>query len=252
MTLIVLASLFAFSLLFLIFSYHRTFVVLQLLAWLLIIIIGYGPVPKYLLQKIQPETPYTLGFWGEENLIVVLGLGLQEWPDKKTVRLGSLGYSRLFEAARLYKDCQRFSEKCWILISGGDPNLHGVSEAEVMQKEFESIGLPVDRIILEKISKNTFQNAQFSARIIKDKPWSKIILVSSGIHVRRSQLYFRHFGVEAEVAPSDFLQVLRTTVPLASHFFLTDLTIHEILGIARYHIYNTLGWNVKADRPGDI
>jgi len=31
---------------------------------------------------------------------------------------------------------------------------------------------------------------------------------------------------------------------------LTDVALHEYLGIARYHVYNWLGWNPARQRPG--
>ena len=29
-----------------------------------------------------------------------------------------------------------------------------------------------------------------------------------------------------------------------------DLALHEYTGIARYHVYNAMGWNVQATKPG--
>jgi uncharacterized SAM-binding protein YcdF (DUF218 family) len=44
---------------------------------------------------------------------------------------------------------------------------------------------------------NTWQNAQLCAAWLQSHPQDQIVLVTSGVHVRRSLLYFGHFGVRA-------------------------------------------------------
>jgi hypothetical protein len=38
---------------------------------------------------------------------------------------------------------------------------------------------------------------------------------------------------------------------MAYNFALTDFALHEWIGIARYHVYNALGWNPARIHPGD-
>ena len=39
-------------------------------------------------------------------------------------------------------------------------------------------------------------------------------------------------------------------LPLSYNFAMADLALHEYTGIVRYHVYNAMGWNVQATKPG--
>ena len=40
--------------------------------------------------------------------------------------------------------------------------------------------------------------------------------------------------------------------PLSYNFLLADLAIHEYVGVLRYSVYQFMGWNVSAERPGSL
>src|SRR5206468_886414 len=80
--------------------------------------------------------------WKTKNWIVLLGAGSVKWARSDLVTTPTLGYSRLFEAARLYFECKKSSEFCRILATGGDPSKNGIPEAEIMARELRSIGVP--------------------------------------------------------------------------------------------------------------
>jgi len=90
-------------------------------------------------------------------------------------------------------------------------------------------------------------NAQPTA---KGETFDHLVLVSSGIHVRRAALYFSHFGVHALVVRGDYVRASLGVLPNSWNFLLLDLALHEYIGILRYHVYNLLGWNAPAARPG--
>ncbi len=76
------------------------------------------------------------------------------------------------------------------------------------------------------------------------------MLVSSGIHLRRGLIYFAHFGVGATPVRADYLRAVWSWLPLSYNFVLADLALHEYTGIARYHVYNAMGWNAARTPPG--
>jgi hypothetical protein len=43
-----------------------------------------------------------------------------------------------------------------------------------------------------------------------------------------------------------------SAIPLSYNFLLTDLAIHEYVGVLRYFVYERMGWNVSAERPGSL
>ena len=214
-----------------------------ILSCLLSLLVGQGWVPNLLLRKLQSVPPLAEPEWKDRNAIVVLGVGAVRWPDGAFLTSHSLGFSRLYETLRLYRKCKQAGKLCSVLASGGDPGRNGTSEAEVMKRELTEVGVPASDILIEKNSSNTFQNAQFSSEILQSQHFEKVVLVASGIHLKRSLMYFSHFGVRAAGAPSDRLELQFSLVPVSYNFSFTDLALHEYFGFLRYWFYNLVGWN---------
>ncbi|MBW2649390.1 MAG: YdcF family protein [Deltaproteobacteria bacterium] len=87
-----------------------------------------------------------------------------------------------------------------LVFSGGavfDP----VSEAEVMARAAEIMGVEGDRIILEEISRDTGDQARLVQKIVGDE---RFILVTSASHMPRSMVLFRKSGMEPIPAPTDY------------------------------------------------
>jgi uncharacterized SAM-binding protein YcdF (DUF218 family) len=213
----------------------------------LFVAIGCGLLPAWLLQRLQSEFEAKPAIqWSGRNAIVLLGGGIEK---RGTVEPGLFSYSRIVEAAKLHRQCRTANADCKILISGGAPEQAGSSEAEVYLGVLSQLGIETADIIPETKSRNTFQNAQFTSAILAERQVDRVFLVSSGFHLKRSVLYFRHFGVSASPVRSDFLSAKPAILPLAYNFAVTDFAIHEYIGIARFHAYNALGWNPPPRSP---
>jgi uncharacterized SAM-binding protein YcdF (DUF218 family) len=79
-----------------------------------------------------------------------------------------------------------------------------------------------------------------------------VVLVTSGFHLRRSVLYFSHFGVQAQAVRADYVGAQLSPLPQAFNFLALDLALHEYAGLWRYRIYNLFGWNAEARNPRAI
>src|SRR4051794_6385647 len=154
-----------------------------ILSCLLLLLVGQGWMPNLLLRKLQSVPPLAEPEWEDRNAIVVLGVGAVRWPDSAFLASHPLGFSRLYEAVRLYRKCNQAGKLCSVLASGGDPGKNGTSEAEVMKRELTEVGVPASDILIEKNSNNTFQNAQFSSEILHSQRFEKVVLVTSGVHL---------------------------------------------------------------------
>jgi uncharacterized SAM-binding protein YcdF (DUF218 family) len=209
------------------------------------IVIGTGVMPSLVIDRLQSQTFAENINWKSRNGIILLGAGTIKSPRDGHVFTYYLGYSRVYEAARNYFNCKKSSNYCRIITSGGDPSRNGISEADVMANELKQIGVPESDILTETKSKNTFQNAQFSTPIVHQQGFDLIVLVTSGMHISRSLLYFSHFLNVPIAAPSDHASVSFSLIPSSLNFAMFDLGLHEYAGIWRYYIYNFLGWNPK-------
>jgi uncharacterized SAM-binding protein YcdF (DUF218 family) len=232
---------------------RRSARVLCVLTVLLTLSVGCGLVPGQMLKRLQVDYPDEgPPAWQARSLIIVLGGGIQQVADGHALQIPSLVYARAGKGLELYLQCKRAGGACTLLISGGDTQHLGASEAQVYAGVLERLGVDPGDIATEGNSLNTWQNAQFCAAWLHEHPQDQVVLVTSGIHVRRSVLYFSHFGVRARGVRADYIAASLSWVPQAADFFLTDLAVHEYSGLARYHIYELFGWNIEARRRGAL
>ncbi|NOQ14801.1 MAG: YdcF family protein [Methyloprofundus sp.] len=217
---------------------------------LIVILIGTGIAPGYLLDKLQESyADRTKVNWLTYNVIVLLGAGTQKLT--RGIEPTLFSYARISETVRLYNDCAQNATDCHIIVSGGDASKQGESEAEVYKRYLLDLGIVATDIIEESKSMNTWQNAQFTSDIIKTKSYDSIILVTSGLHLQRSEAYFSYFGINTIPVRADYMSAKLSMIPLWYNFAVMDFAIHEWLGFYRYNFYNHMGWNPKRFNPGE-
>lgn len=257
---LLLISLFIIILLLLrFFNCHRAKSVVLCITVLLTLLISTGVIPKYLLDKLQQDYAQKPTIqWQNNNAIIVLGAGLEKVGDSidNVIEPPFHAFGRIYEAAKLYNECiiteqSSAEQQCKIIVSGGDTHKLGTTEAAVYKQRLVQIGINSDDIITEENSLNTWQNAQFTSEILSKGNFDNSVLVSSGLHIKRSQLYFEHFGVRATPIRADYMSAQVSWLPLGYNFALTDFALHEWIGFWRYDIYNMIGANQKRVDAGD-
>lgn len=203
--------------------------------------IGCGPLAQWLLDRVQNDEQGAAPVWGERPALVVLGAGTEQVGS--FFEPGALAYGRIVKAARLYHDCAESGRTCTLIVSGGDLLRRGSSEADVYAGQLIGLGVPATSIRVENKSHNTWQNAKFTADLLRELKSTQVLVVTSGVHVRRSLAYFGHFGITPVGVRSDFLSAKNSVLPTAYNFTMADIAIHEIIGMYRFHLYNKLGLN---------
>ncbi|HNB91150.1 MAG TPA: YdcF family protein, partial [Plasticicumulans sp.] len=82
----------------------------------------------------------------------------------------------------------------WLLCSGG--LVAGTrSEAAVMAGCARAAGVPAQCIVEEDCARNTWQNAQFSAALLRRHGWRTALLVTERYHLPRARLACRLNGL---------------------------------------------------------
>lgn len=257
MSLLILFIFILATLFLVILHYHRTAITILCVSIVYIIAIGNGFIPCILGKQLLSPSYYTvLPEWKKNNGIILLGGG--------TAKLGAIpklnplpliaSYSRIQKTAQLYYSCKKSSENCKIIVSGGDPCRIGSTEAVVYRDELIALGVNPNDIELETKSLNTFQNAKYVEALLKSQEiqFEQLYLVTSGFHLKRALLYFSYFKIMPMGVASDFLASKPGFIPTSYNFLVTDMMLHEILGIWRFHLYNFLGWNITAKVPGSL
>lgn len=213
----------------------------------LFFLVACGPVARWLLAAVQPTGEQAAAIaedWSEKPAIIVIGAGVTRAPHHHRATLPVWSAGRVMRAAELFNDCDNVRSDCLIFLSGGKPGLDQVTEADLFAEHLQALGVPKQQLVLERDSDNTWENVQFIAPLLREHHRAgRPIVLTSGIHAWRTERYFRAFGIEVVAIPTDYLDAEISFVPLALNLALADLALHEIIGMARLHLYSALGWN---------
>jgi uncharacterized SAM-binding protein YcdF (DUF218 family) len=71
-----------------------------------------------------------------------------------------------------------------------------------MAEAITLLGVPDSALVLEDQSRSTEENAEFSARIGRQRGIHRILLVTSSLHMPRASLLFREAGFEVIPVPA--------------------------------------------------
>jgi uncharacterized SAM-binding protein YcdF (DUF218 family)/lysophospholipase L1-like esterase len=122
---------------------------------------------------------------GQFDAIVVLGAGVVGpcLPNDHAVRRTLLGV-QLWRQGR----------GPVLVFTGGRPRGHQCAIADIMAGFARELGVPADRIVVEAQSRNTHENAAFSAPILRGLGAHRLLLVTDRMHMKRATGSFEHEG----------------------------------------------------------
>ena len=146
----------------------------------------YPPLPAVALPQAQA--------------VVVLGGGIR--PPERPGDAPDLNDAsdRVWHAARLY----RAGKAPLLVLSGGsDPALSAEPEAASMRQLLTDLGVPAAVMLLEPRSRNTRQNAAYTAELLRPLGVRRILLVTSALHMPRAVRLFEALGFEVLPASTD-------------------------------------------------
>jgi len=131
-----------------------------------------------------------------------------------------------------------------IVISGGNGMLinNKYKEAETIRKFLVQNNINTNDILIESKSRNTKENALETAKILDTN--NEYILITSAIHMKRSQLCFKNAGLQTIPFPVDNVMtyksrnIERILLPRAKTLESWEELIHEVIG---YYIYK-ISW----------
>lgn len=211
------------------------------LNFLMLFAFSLSPVTDYLIKQVQPNQPSAEVYFSDKNVVVVLGGGSIFWPDQKNLSLNTMSYSRVFKAFEIYQSCKRGGKSvCHILVTGGDPQLRGQTEFELIAKELQTLGVTPEDIVKEEMSRNTKENAFYSSELIRNNNYTSVVLVTSGYHTKRAESWFLHFKISSQVVPSDSIASTTKIWPSSMNLFYSDVALHELLGLLQIQIENLI------------
>lgn len=134
-----------------------------------------------------------------------------------------------------------------ILVSGGTGTKagpagahgRGYAMADAMAEALRTdFGVPVKWI--EPRSRDTFENAAYSAAMLRADGVRRVLLVTDAMHMARARAAFEHAGMDVVSAPTMFFgnqpQRLGAWMPSAEGMRRSWYAVYELIGIAWYRV----------------
>jgi uncharacterized SAM-binding protein YcdF (DUF218 family) len=200
----------------------------------LLVALSTGLVAGGLLRLVDDSPPLTAAEARSAQAIVILGGGVRRnAPEYGGDTVGRLTLERVRYGAMVAR-----ATGLPVLVTGGFTGGATRAEADVMREALErEFGVPVRWT--EDRSRNTRENAQFSAARLEQDGVKRVVLVGHGFDMRRARAEFAAAGLEVVPAP--------TFVPADGTFDWTDLIPSAAaLQFSYYALYELLASLVRA------
>lgn len=182
--------------------FFRTSRWLIVLGSVLIVFIGLSPVGPILLGVLENRFPAWDETRGAPTGFIILGGALD--PDMSAVR-GTPVLDGSAERLTIVAELARRFPTAKVIFSGGSGSLlGGEAEADYVVPLLESFGVAKDRVAIERRSRNTAENAEFSKALAAPKSGERWVVVTSGTHMPRAIGAFRAAGFDVEAYPVDW------------------------------------------------
>lgn len=216
-------------------------------AWVVLTVTGSLPVSHHLLASLEDDwVPVSLAALPECDAIVMLGGGLEPSANEPAGMHLQVGADRLFTALEL----ARQGKGRELVIGGGVFDLQGggrISEAdgvrEWIKKDWPGITIPLRSL---GGCADTHDEAVRVAALVREKGWTRVILVTSAFHMTRSKAVFEKAGVPVLPVPCNYLSgpmrgrpVAWFAVPNAAYLATFETWMHETVG---WWGYRMRGW----------
>jgi uncharacterized SAM-binding protein YcdF (DUF218 family) len=208
------------------------------LFWLL----AAGWLTAPLLDLAQPRqqsaAPAT---FAPRTAIILLGGGTIYDDDNVLVPPRDV-LTRIEVSAENYAACKRTAATCQVIVSGGNPQRHRATEADTYLPYLLRQRVPRADIVLENSSRTTYENARNVSAIVGQSRYDALILVTSAYQMRRALLDFHRFGVAPQPLVSSARHARLGVLPRYDNLVNAELALHELIGIAQFHVYRAIGW----------
>lgn len=183
--------------------------------------VGTGLVGQVLAKHLETAST-DIEVCASTKATILLGAGTIKTAQGIEPMLSA--YDRILTTAQVYNAYHKP-----IYISGGVTMKNTPSEAEIYAKELIALGVPKDNVILENQSLNTRQNAEYTQALLDDLD-SEYCLVTDGLHMARSQIYFNRYHVKTISLASSMPTTQLRWRPTAYNLYVTQRMLHEWFG----------------------
>ena len=201
-----------------------------------LLVFSLEPTSNTLLRSLEADAPRTQKPGFTYDAVIVLG-GLVE---DRTDSHGAVAYNENVERLLGAYDVLARNEARFAILSGGSW-ANEVAEADTLANELERFGIDRSRLIVEGRSRNTRENALYSAEIVRARGFSSVLLVTSAFHMQRSLRCFDQVGLTVDALPVDYksydpARYSGSFIPRSKSLYESSYAIRELAGRVVYRL----------------
>jgi uncharacterized SAM-binding protein YcdF (DUF218 family) len=205
----------------------------------LLLICGVLPVGTLLLRPLENRFPPPTDLAAPTGILVLGGSS----DEKISAARGRVtivdAADRVTEAVIL---ARRYPE-ARLVFTGGSASLApgDITEADDTRSIWIALGVNPDRITTESQSRNTDENARFTADLVKPKPGESWLLVTSAYHMPRAVGLFRANGFPVIPYPVDYRSRdtaadFSPSLDVANGLARFNMAVREWIGLVAYRL----------------
>ena len=234
----ILVCLLLLATVLLLIGRRRAGSVLVMLVMALVVVIALTPLPAWLLWTLEQRIPGPDPMPGRVDGIVVLGGTVNPVlsRDHGTVALNDAAerLTVFISLARRYPDAR-------LVFTGGTGAVFdtGPREADHARQLLADLGFEADRVLWERESRSTIDNARRVADLVAPDSGETWLLVTSAAHMPRSFGVFRAAGWPVVPVPTDY-RVARAdrwrAAGLLGGLTLVRGAAYEVAALAAYRL----------------
>jgi uncharacterized SAM-binding protein YcdF (DUF218 family) len=216
---------------------RRTGAWLAGMSLLALVLAGFLPIGTLLVNVLENRFPRWEPGGRPPDGIVVLGGAINPVVARSR---GNIALNDAAERITTIAKLAREYPDARIIFTSGDASLLGrdPAEADYLYPALDAIGVPRERVTLERKARNTAENAALSKQIAQPKDGERWLLVTSAAHMSRAVGCFRRAGFPVEAYPVDWRTTRRPLWKLNSSFGMGlarfDQAVHEWQGLLAY------------------
>lgn len=202
-------------------------------------LIALFPIGEWLLYPLESRFPQNPALPDHIDGIIVLGGTVDpavsaSWDQVETRATAEREFAFLALARR--------HPQARLVFTGGSGSLANQEgkEADWTRKLFAQQGLDVTGVTFERNSRNTYENALYSKRLVEPRPDENWLLITTAFHMPRSVGVFCKAGFPVIAYPVDHWtlrnNLLRTEWEFAANFYDVNIALQEWVGLLVYRL----------------
>jgi len=211
--------------------WRRTGMALALTSSFCLFVAATPALSSYLLSRLEAALPVDSDFRNAQAIVVLGALDLRLGNAEVRDELGLLSIERVFMATHAYRHL-----RLPVAVSSGHGGTNG-SEAALMKAVLEkNLAVPVAWV--EDASHTTWENAVYTAKLLRSAGIRTVVLVSQAWHLPRAMVAFERAGLAALPWVGARTQWRHGDIddflPNLSALEDTKSALHEMIGAAYY------------------